>query len=63
MLTSYEMEVQKNTAEYGRESSRKCLSFAVFKECLDQFIIQWNLGYTSKSGLKSLDVELRGTYK
>jgi len=25
--------------------------------------IQWNLGYTSKSGLKNLDVELRGTYK
>jgi len=25
--------------------------------------VQWNLGYTSKSGLKSLDVELRGTYK
>ena len=26
-------------------------------------VIQGNLGYTSKSGLKSLDVELRGTYK
>jgi len=25
--------------------------------------IQWNLGYTSRSGLKNLDVELRGTYK
>jgi len=25
--------------------------------------IQWNLGYTSKTGLKNLDVELRGTYK
>jgi len=25
--------------------------------------IQWNLGYTSKSGLKNLDLGLRGTYK
>ena len=25
--------------------------------------IQWNLDYTSKSGLKNLDVELRETYK
>jgi len=25
--------------------------------------LQWNLGYTSKSRLKRLDVELRGTYK
>ena len=25
--------------------------------------IQWNLGYTSESGLKNLDVELRGTHK
>ena len=25
--------------------------------------VQWNLGYTSKLGLKNLDVKLRGTYK
>jgi len=33
------------------------------KNVIKTHIIQWNLGYTSKSGLKSLDVELRGTYK
>jgi len=25
--------------------------------------LQWNLGYTSESGLKNLDVELRGTHE
>ena len=32
---------------------------SLFWDCL----LQWNLDYTSKSGLKNLDVELRGTYK
>jgi len=27
------------------------------------FVVQWNLGYTSKSGLKNSDIELRETYK
>ena len=32
-------------------------------QCERLFCIQWNLGFTSKSGLKNLDVELRWTYK
>jgi len=27
------------------------------------YTLQWNLGYTAKSGLKNLDIELRGTYR
>jgi len=30
---------------------------------IDNQANKWNLGYTSKSGLKNLDVELGGTYK
>jgi len=26
-----------------------------------KFLVPWNFGYTSKSGLKNLDVELKGT--
>jgi len=40
---------------------QKPSKFVCFKPPI--FAVQWNLGYTSESGLKNLDVELRGTHK
>jgi len=43
-------------ASWGRLFDENAIFFLFFKE------VQWNLGYSSKSGLKNLDVGLRGTY-